>query len=316
MRSLVTGASGHLGAALVRTLLERGHEVSALVPPGSELRQLAPLASRVRIIFGDLSDLHSSADEIIDAAPQVVYHLAWFGVTAEHRNDPNQVTINVAGTMALYDIAKTAGCECFVGVGSQAEYGPYDGVLSEDTPTRPVTAYGVCKLCCGLLLQKLCELSKTRCVWVRLLASYGPGDDPRRMIPSVISTLLSGQIPALTMGEQRTDYLYVDDAAAAIESLAATPGAGGVYNLSSGQSLSVRRIVEQIRDLIDPALPLGFGQVPYRHDQVMNLAADISRIRSATGWSPTTTLHEGLQRTIEWYKAQRCETAGAVKAAG
>jgi nucleoside-diphosphate-sugar epimerase len=63
-------------------------------------------------------------------------------------------------------------------------------------------------------------------------------------------------------------------------------------------------VIERTRDLIDPALPLGFGEIPYPQDQLMHLETSIERLRSAIGWSPRISLDEGLRRTIDWYRAQ------------
>jgi UDP-glucose 4-epimerase len=146
--------------------------------------------------------------------------------------------------------------------------------------------------------------------WVRVAAVYGPGDDPKHLIPSTIRSLLAGKKPALTRGEQKWDYLYVEDAARALARIAAT-GATGSLNLASGETVVIRELVEQIRALIDPSLPLGFGDDSYREDQVMNLEADITRLRSATGWKPEVGLEEGLRRTVAW-----CREDGANAAIG
>jgi nucleoside-diphosphate-sugar epimerase len=235
-------------------------------------------------------------------APEVVFHLAWYGVTSEYRNDPNQINYNLIGSLRLLQAAQQSGCNCWVGMGSQAEYGPYDVALREDLPTWPRTAYGVTKLCVGLLSRQLCEMAGVRYIWIRLLASYGPKDDVRHLIPTVIMKLLAGEKPALTLGKQRWDYLYVEDAAEAIYQVALNPQAQGVFNLGSGEAYTIRSIVERTRDIIDPRLKLGFGEVPYRPDQIMHLQADISKLQSATGWKPKIGIDDGLRRTVEWYR--------------
>ncbi|MDQ2801049.1 MAG: GDP-mannose 4,6-dehydratase, partial [Armatimonadota bacterium] len=111
--------------------------------------------------------------------------------------------------------------------------------------------------------------------------------------------------PALILGEQRWDYLYIDDAVEAICRLALETEAQGVFNLGSGEAHTVRSWVETTRDLIDPSLPLGFGELPYRPDQMMLLQADISKLQAATGWQPQIGPREGLQRTIDWHRARR-----------
>jgi nucleoside-diphosphate-sugar epimerase len=80
--------------------------------------------------------------------------------------------------------------------------------------------------------------------------------------------------------------------------------AAGVFNLGSGKPCVLRDFILKVRDSIDPALPLGFGEVAYRCDQVMNLTADIGRLKAATGWSPEVSLTEGIRRTVEWYREQ------------
>ncbi|HKC65031.1 MAG TPA: NAD-dependent epimerase/dehydratase family protein [Pyrinomonadaceae bacterium] len=309
MRSLVTGASGHLGSYLVRRLLREGAEVFALVRPDSDLWRLADVLDRIEVIRADLSDVKRIQSSITEAKPEATFHLAWQGVTSGFKNDARQITLNVAGSLDLFEIIRTTGCKLWVGVGSQAEYGTHNEILTEETPVRPETAYGVAKLSLGLLTQKLCELSGIRFIWLRLLATYGPKDDERHLIPSVIRHLLAGESPQLTSGEQKWDYLYVADAADAIYRAAVRESAHGVFNLSSGEAHTVRKLVEQIRNIIDPSLPLGFGEIPTLADQIMHLQADISKLREATGWTPQTSLEEGLKRTIEWSR----EAAGVAR---
>jgi UDP-glucose 4-epimerase len=301
MRCLVTGASGFVGSAVVQHLLERGHQVSVLLRPNSSPVRLEAFLKMVKVISGDLSDTDSLRQAIARHPVDAVVHLAWSGVTADDRNCPRHISQNLVATLAVWEAACAAGCKVWIGLGSQAEYGPQNGVLREDICPKPITAYGVAKLAAGLATAKMSEISGVRHVWLRLLSAYGPGDDERHMLPSVILSLLARKKPALTPGEQVWDYLYVDDAAAAIASALEQP-ISGVFNLGSGRTATIRSIVEQIRDMIHPGLPIGFGEVPYRDDQVMHLEADITRLSQATGWRPATSLQQGLRQTIEWYR--------------
>ncbi len=90
---------------------------------------------------------------------------------------------------------------------------------------------------------------------------------------------------------------------------ALAPGMAGVYNLGSGRAVPVREIVETIRDLIDPRLPLGFGERPFAPNQVMHLEADVARLRAATGWAPAVPLRAGLERTVRWFRENRARYA-------
>lgn len=311
MRCLVTGGTGLIGSYLVRLLAENNCEVAVLMRSESDPWRVNDLLPDLHIIRGDLVAINEAAAEIKKFKPDVVFHLAWYGVGSSFRNNPAQITQNLHGSLALLQLAFEAGCKRWIALGSQAEYGHYDGILTEQLPVSPVTTYGVVKLCVNLLSRKLCESYGMNFTWLRLLAAYGPMDDPQHMIPYVILTLLQGRKPALTSGEQRWDYLYVEDVARAIWQVALHPAAQGVFNLGSGEAYTVRSIVERIRDLVDPNLQLSFGEVPYRPDQVMHLQADISRLHSATGWAPQVSLNAGLRQTVEWFARHQGRCLGA-----
>lgn len=304
MRCLVTGASGFIGAAFVRKLLHHGHDVTVLLRPSTTPWRLGDSLDSVRIVYGDLKNLDALDAELRRNPIDAVCHLAWLGATAEHRNSPEQIATNAVGTLKLWEIARSAGCKSWIGLGSQAEYGPHGGVLEDSVHPVPVTAYGVAKLATGMMTSKMSELAGIRHVWVRMVSAYGPADDENRMIPSVIRALLAGGRPALTPGEQLWDFLYIDDVVSALYSLL-EKGVDGVYNLGSGSVTTIRAAVEQIRDLIDPSLPIGFGDVPYRPDQVMHQLADIRKLERATGWRPQVSLTEGLKQTVRWHQTSR-----------
>jgi nucleoside-diphosphate-sugar epimerase len=208
----------------------------------------------------------------------------------------------VGGSLELVRLAGELRCRDWIGLGSVLECGHYEVPHPEDVVARPASLYGAAKHGVSLMAERLCRIYGVRFLWLRLFYAYGPGDDPVRLIPYVITTLLRGEKPSLSPGEQRWDYLYADDLSEALVRLARTPDAQGVFNLGSGESHTIRHIVETIRDLIDPSLPLGFGEVGYRPDQIMHLRADIGKLRAATGWQPRASLAEGLRRTVDWHR--------------
>lgn len=305
MRCLVTGGTGLVGSNVVRLLLERGWQVAALIRPTSNPWRLQESIDSLEVIPGDLSNIHLMDSAIREFDPDLVFHMGWYGVSNRYRNSPEQITQNLLGSVALLQLVSKTRCRKWVGLGSQAEYGARSDVLRERLAPRPETTYGLAKLCSALLSKNLCEAYDIGFTWLRLLAVYGPADDPEHLIPYVILSLLNGQKPSLTGGEQHWDYLYIDDAAEAIYQAATRPRASGIYNLSSGEALAVREIVTRIRDLIDPSLPLGLGERPYQHDQVMRLQADIRRLRKAIAWAPSVSMSEGLERTVGWYREHR-----------
>ena len=306
MRCLVTGATGFIGSHLARWLLRQGQSIAVLIRPGSDMWRIRDVLPATTVIHSDLWRVAEIADQIHAFRPEVIFHLAWQGGnSSKFQNDPAQVFSNVLGSLTLVRLAKDAGVQRWIGFGTSAEYGRYDTPVSENQIPTPTTMYGRAKYSTCLLTEKLCEQYGIAFVWIRPFWLYGPYDDPGRMIPYVIAAFLRGEEPALTWGEQQWDYLYVTDVAEAIWKAIVTPKAQGVFNLGSGEAHTVRSIVEKIRDLIDPELLLGFGDVPYRPDQVMHLQADISRLKQATGWSPQVSLDQGLSSTVAWFKENR-----------
>ena len=252
MRLLLTGATGFLGSAVLRRLLADGpHTVAVLIRPGSDCWRIADLLSRVTPIEGALDKLAQVAPAIVQFAPEAVAHLAWAGVNNSARNDLDQ-TNNLQCAVELLRLGHRAGAGHWIALGSQAEYGPHSGPIREDALTRPTTLYGVTKLCCCLLTERLCATLGLRFVWLRVFSSYGPGDHPDWMIPYLIRRLLQRQRPSLTAGAQQWDYLYLTDAAEAVCRTVLSPRAAGIYNLGSGEArpfapLSSRFAISSIR---------------------------------------------------------------------
>jgi nucleoside-diphosphate-sugar epimerase len=198
-------------------------------------------------------------------------------------------------------LAADAGATAWIGLGSQAEYGPIGAVLNESTPTNPTTRYGAAKLSAGKLTGDLCAERSVRHVWVRLLTAYGPADQPSYLIPHVILTLLRGGRPALTEGNQPGDFLHVTDACNAIRSAAVSESCNGTYVLASGDHRPVREVAQTLRDIIDPRLEIGLGDVVPSVPPV-GLRGDPRALKLVTGWSPAVPLEAGLVGCVEWYR--------------
>jgi UDP-glucose 4-epimerase len=302
-RVFVTGGTGFLGSYVVEHLVgDPARSVALLLRPGSDRSRLAPAAlARCTVIEGRLEDTASLREALAGFAPDTVVHLAWDGVSPRDRDDPRQL-VNIRTSMDLLTLAHEVGARHWIGTGSQAEYGPHLAAIRETDPTRPTTMYGASKLSVCHLARLGASQRQMRYVWLRVFSCYGPRDHARWLIPYVTLALLRGERPALTEGHQHWDYVHVRDIADAVAAVVENVDAEGVYNVGSGRIVTVRRVVERIRDLIDPSLPLGFGELLYRPDQVMHLEADISRLQRAVGWTAATDLDHGLAETVAWYR--------------
>jgi len=299
MRIFLTGAGGFLGAAIAAEMARQGDAVTCLLRPGSDPWRLELCRDRVAVVEADLDDPESLARLLAEAEPEAVCHAAWRGVLGRDRDDPIQ-DANITATTILARLTAEAGA-AFLGIGSQAEYGPLNRMAGEDEPPAPTTRYGAAKVAACREAASLCAQHGRRFAWLRVFSLYGPRDHDSWLLPYVVQTLLQGARPALTAAEQHWDFLHVADAARAVRCVLSS-GAAGFFNLGSGTAPPLRHTIEQVRDLIDPALPLGFGEVAYRPDQVMWLQADIARLRSL-GWRAEISLAEGLRETISWFRS-------------
>jgi len=303
---LVTGAGGFVGAAVVRAAHAAGIAVHASGRATSPSR-LSDCPAPYHPL--DLTD-GDAVDELLQGLrPDIVIHTAWAGVSGAARASEVQFA-SITATCRLAEAATRHGARKFVGIGSQAEYGPLDGPVVETRVPMPTTLYGAAKL-------SACHLARQRCLdagvdfaWLRLFATYGPGDNPNWLIPSLIARMAAGESPKMTPGTQKWDYLFNEDTAAGILATALSD-ARGIFNLSSGGSVPVRDIATMIRDRVTPDLALTFGEVPFGPAQIMHMEGDITALRDATGWSPTVSLAEGLDRTVRAHASSETRKAAA-----
>lgn len=296
-RAFITGAGGFIGAVLVRQLIEEGIELAVLQREAEPGKRLLPLRHNLTFIQSAGQSVRDFADALRSWSPDVVFHLGWAGVGSMHRNDAKMQMANVQFAVDLAELCTSSGVSHFIGAGSQAEYGPKNDEITEAECPRPTSLYGAAKLSAFVMTQRICEMAGVRHAWLRIFSTYGPNDNADWLIPSLIRQLLEGGRPKLTPCEQTWDYLHVEDVAAAFIKVAES-GATGVFNLASGNEVALRRIVELIRDAVNPAAQLGFGELAYRPDQVMRMAVSIRSLRLATDWSPKIDMPSGIRNLV------------------
>jgi nucleoside-diphosphate-sugar epimerase len=300
-KALVVGATGFLGSALTSRLLREDWEVSyfrfAHLPPEpeSQLEGATPLeaaSGRTGHIWQALGDL----------APEVVFHLAAAGVNPEDREPTQLLDGNLNLIHAVLGALAERPPAAFVYTGSCSEYAPADPPrrLSEDDPVLPPDLYGAAKAATTLWATALARHFGIPLVALRLFHFYGPGEPARRLVPSLIHGLRTGQPVPLTPGEQVRDLLFVEDVIGALLA-AATERVPPyqVYNVCSSTPVRVRELAELTARLMRKPLDLlEFGSLPYRPDDQMWMVGDNRRFRSLTGWRPGWDLEAGLARTI------------------
>lgn len=300
MKAVITGATGAVGMALVMALIKRDCEVLVLCRPGSDRNSRLSELKGVEVVECSLSELKYYEPQ---KSYDVFFHLGWAGTTGQARNDMYLQNKNVKYTLDAVALAHRMGCTTFVGVGSQAEYGRVSGKLSSLTPAEPENGYGIAKLTAGRMSRIVCRELGMKHVWARILSVYGPYDNEVSMVISTLRKMINGEETEFTPGEQIWDYMYSEDAAAALLAIAERGHDGDIYCIGSGEAVMLRDYITKMRDAANPACEPGFGKRPYAQGQVMYLSADTDKLKNDTGFEPKWSFEDGIAKTVAWLRA-------------
>jgi nucleoside-diphosphate-sugar epimerase len=294
--AVVAGAGGFIGRHLASYLHSLGLDVLALDRLPVEL-------PGVRAAGLDLTDRAAVLTALAGCRPRWVFNLtgvidhtiAW----PEQRDLMNQHWLSMLNLIESLDNRRP---EAFVNIGSSDEYGAQPPPQREEMREMPIAPYSAAKVAATHYLQMWHRRTGFPGIVARFFLVYGPGQDARRLIPWACTTLLKGETMPASPGLQQRDFLYVSDAAEALVKLAETPAAqGGVFNVASGQPVSVRRVLETVQIAVRRGA-IDFGAYPMREGEAMALYADVNKIHNVTGWQPRIPLKEGIAETVKFYE--------------
>lgn len=280
--------------ALIQKLITENIAVTVLARKDSPRKAQFPKHPLIKVVDCSLEEMKDYLPEEEDY--DVFYHFAWAGTFGNSRNDMDLQVKNIQYTLDAVRLAKRFGCKKFIGAGSQAEYGRFEGKLTPQTPVFPENGYGIAKLCAGQMSRELAHQLGIQHIWTRILSIYGPYDGKNTMVMSTIQKLKNGEVPQMTKGEQLWDYLYSGDAANAFYLLAEKGLDDKTYVLGSGEARPLKEYIEIIRDIVAPESRIDFGAIPYSERQVMHLCADIGNLEKDTGFKPQMTFKNGIQQ--------------------
>jgi nucleoside-diphosphate-sugar epimerase len=302
---LVTGAGGFIGRHLCRSLTRTGAHVTGLLRSISSLTPDRTLSGVSQWVEADIRDM-SRLRAIIRANPAIthVFHLA--AATSGERSfhsAQEMIQINTQGTINLLSALEGSACACFIHTGSAEEYGPGTPPFRETHPMLPVSPYSASKAAATLFCQMYHRTLACPVVILRPFLVYGPGQASDRLIPQVIHAALNHRSFPMTTGQQTREFTYIDDLIDGYLRAATTPEAiGQIINLGTGHSITVLDAVRTIKRMTRSRMELAIGAIPTRPGEIMRYECDNTRARDLLKWSPKISLHEGLSRTIAWYR--------------
>ena len=276
----ITGASSFIGVELCRYLSDNSHSVIAMSRRENEHLEEIKKNGHLQVFRADMQSLFEKTK---DLRADVFIHLAWAGTTHEDRNNPSIHEENVRLSLECVKLAKQMGCQLYVDAGSQAEYGIVPGILTENTPCNPVTAYGKGKLKMYKDTCVLTELLGLKYIHLRILSVYGENDHDDTLIMSALKKLKDNEPIEMRSGGQKWNYVYVKDAARQIGELALYALAEDtfkceVYNIASNDTRKLSEFVEVIKEISGSKSELHFGG--YDAEKDVNLDPDMKKTAS------------------------------------
>jgi nucleoside-diphosphate-sugar epimerase len=296
-RVLVTGASGYVGRQTLAPLARLGFEVHGLAR-----RPLDEPACRWHAL--DLFDAEALAATLAAIRPSHLLHLAWTTEHGKFWTDPANEAWRAA-TLDLVDrFVAAGGRRCVIaGSGTEYDWSGTDPLSEGRTPLRPATPYGQAKADTFRAVQAKAAAAGLAYAHARLFFSYGPFEQPQRLVPLIIRALLKGEPARLTSGTQVRDFLDVRDVGRCLALLLASEVEGAV-NVASGAGVSVARIAGLLGDLIGRPELIQLGALTLPREEPSSIVADVSRLVAEVGAKPEITLEQGLADTLAWWREQ------------
>ena len=303
--SLVTGGAGFIGSHLVDALLARGDAVAVIDDMSSG--KPGYLNPAVDLYESDIRD--DEISEVMQVVrPHVVFHVAaQISVSVSTRDPKLDAETNILGTLNILDAMVSAGASkmVFVSTGG-AMYGEPEALPAPETAkARPAAPYGASKLAAENYLAIYKSLHGIDYSIIRPANVYGPRQDPHGeagVVAIFTRAMLAGDpIKVFGDGTDERDYVYVEDVVDALIRGSECPGTGP-YNVGSGIGTSVNEIESTLAELT--GYSRGPEPFPPRPGDLRRISLDASLAKKELGWSPTTSLNDGLRQTVDWFRSQ------------
>jgi nucleoside-diphosphate-sugar epimerase len=303
-RVVITGATGFVGANLAERLVHDGHSVYLLLREGSQSWRIEHLLPHLRPVVVNLLDRQGLKEALKPIRPDWIFHLAAYGAYAWQEDLDTALQTNFLGTINLVEACREIEFEAFINTGSSSEYGLKGYAPSEDDFLNPNSYYAVTKASATLFCGYIAQSFNLPIYTLRLYSVYGPYEDPRRLIPTLILKGLERSLPPLVHPEVARDFIFTEDvnnACMLVASRASMLPFGSIYNVGTGRQTTLRDIVELTRKIFDISSEPQWSTMEGRSWDTDIWVANNSKLR-ATGWKQEYEFEDGYSQTIAWFR--------------
>lgn len=300
--AIITGANGFIGSALTRYLCGRGAEVWALIQKGADTGMFQGCACVHTVPFSLEHTMDSAA--LLPQGADLFYHFAWKGVSGIQKNDPDTQLQNIQFSLDTLRLAQQLHANKIIFAGSVSEYAYNGKAVTGDDPPAPSDFYAAAKAAARVVCGHYACQNKLPFIWTLISSIYGPGRRDNNLITYAITSLLKGERPVFTKLEQVWDYIYIDDLIHALYLVGLHGESGKTYPIGSGEEKQLSEYVASIRNAIDPTLPVGIGEIPYKTNRIDHSVINSEPLREL-GFSPCFSFEQGIALTIDYFRHQQ-----------
>lgn len=316
---LVTGAAGFIGRSISQRLIQEGHHVRGVDNFSTGKHENLQGLEGLDFIEGDITDAATMQKACQDI--EVIFHEAALASVPRSVKDPvSSNHANVTGTIQVLHAAQQAKVRRVVYAASSSAYGNTPTLPKrEDMLPRPISPYAVSKLTGEYYMQSFYQVYGLETVSIRYFNVFGPYQDPSSQYSGVLAKfipqMLRGEQPVIYGdGEQSRDFTFIENVVNANLLASQRPAhrvAGKVFNVATGNRITLNQTVEVLRGITGYTGPVGY--TAERTGDVKHSLADITAAREALGYEPTVDFPEGLRRTVEWYRAALSSLASSAQ---